>query len=109
MKSRIINLNKTRTYNANNLIPNGIDVLEEISSEDGMFLTQSADVDIRERIVGTGVMLGRGCSSDEWKEITKEEADTIKAEQEKAFEEDEIKDEEEMESNKNLNNEDISI
>lgn len=75
MKSRIVYLNKVRSISAP--IPNGVDILEEISSEEGMFLTQSANVDIKDRVVGSSVMLGKGCSSTEWKEITKEEADII--------------------------------
>lgn len=96
MKSRIINLKKKSTYSIGNLVPNGIDVLEEITAEEGMLLTQSADVDIRKRVIGECVMLGRDCSSDEWKEITPEEVEVIKAEQEKAFEEDRIKSEKEL-------------
>ena len=101
MKSRIINLNKTRAYTIGSSIPNGVDVLEEISSEEGMFLTQSADVDIRERVIGRVVMLGKDCSSSDWKEITEEEAEAIKVEQEKVYEEDRLKFEEEMKSNIN--------
>lgn len=78
MKSRIINLKKTTaTYSKGTLTPNGVDVLEEISAEEGMYLTQSYDVDIMDRVIGKSVMLGKGCSSNEWKEITKEEADAI--------------------------------
>lgn len=85
MKSRIISLKKTRTLSA--LVPNGVDILEEISADEGMLLTQSTDIDIRERVIGKSIMLGKGCSSDDWKEITNEEADTIKAEQKRIYEE----------------------
>lgn len=90
MKSRIIELNKkTRTYSVaktSALVPDGINVLEEITAEDGMFLTQAADVDIIERVVGRQVMLGHGHTSSEWREITEAEKEKIEAEQAKIFE-----------------------
>lgn len=99
MKSRIINLNKTRTLSSGALTPNGVDVLEEISSEKGMFLTQSADVDIRDRIIGIKAILGKGCSSSQWKEITAEEAKAIMEEKERIILEEErlLKEQEEQE------------
>ena len=80
MQSRIINLKKTsqRAISVYGIdIPNGIDILEEIIADENMVLTQSADVSIEDRVLGGKVMLGRGHSSSEWKEITTEEADEI--------------------------------
>lgn len=49
-----------------------------LTAEEGKYLTQSFDVDIEKRVIGTTIALGKNDSVDNWKEITKEEADTIK-------------------------------
>lgn len=46
-----------------------------LTAENGMYLTQSADVDILSREIAATVALGRNDSADNWKEITKAEAD----------------------------------
>lgn len=80
-KIHIIN-QKTRS-----LIPDGVNVLEEIIADEGMKLTQSEDVDITKRIIASAVMLGKDHSSDEWKEITEEKANVILEEQTKLYNE----------------------
>ena len=89
MKTIIHNLNKAQTRSisatpngSSEPTPNGIDVLEELIADEGMKLTQSADTPLQERILATAVMLGKGCSSDEWKEIPQAEADEIRRQQE---------------------------
>ena len=62
--------------------PDGVNILEEIIADEGKKLTQNAYIDIQERIIASAVMLGRGCSKDEWKEIPQEEADEILRQQE---------------------------
>ena len=62
--------------------PDGVSVLEELIAEDGMKLTQADDVEIQERIIASAVMLGKGRTADEWKEITMEEVAEIEALQE---------------------------
>lgn len=52
-----------------------------IKSENGMYLTQAADVPIQERIVAEAIALGRYDAESNYKEITAEEADAIKTEQ----------------------------
>lgn len=47
-----------------------------LEAEEGMYLTQaSEDIDIKERIVGTTVAVGRNDSPDNWKEISAEQAE----------------------------------
>ena len=48
----------------------------------GCLLTQSADIDIKERVFSEEVWLASTDSADNWKDITIEEADQIKKEQE---------------------------
>lgn len=56
-------------------VPNGIDIIEELVADEGFFLTQVEDVPVLDRIICSSVMLGKGRTSDLWKEITIEEAD----------------------------------
>lgn len=49
-----------------------------LKAEEGKYLTQKSDVDIEKRVIGTTIALGKNDSVDNWKEITKEEADSIK-------------------------------
>ena len=51
----------------------------------GCLLTQSADVDIKERIFSEEIWLASTDSADNWKDITIKEADQIKKEQEAAI------------------------
>lgn len=52
-----------------------------LTAEGDNYLTQTADVDLSERIVATKVALGKYSTLDDWKEITKAEGDAIIAEQ----------------------------
>ena len=52
---------------------------------EGCLLTQSADVDVKERIFSEEIWLASTDSADNWKDITIEEADKIKKEQEAAM------------------------
>lgn len=52
---------------------------------EGHLLTQSADVDIKERIFSEEIWLASTDSADNWKDITIEEADQMKKEQEAAM------------------------
>ena len=52
---------------------------------EGCLLTQSADVDVKERIFSDEIWLASTDSADNWKDITIEEADKIKKEQEEAM------------------------
>lgn len=51
---------------------------------DGYFYTQSAEVEIQNRVLSDGpIWLSCNSTDDDWKIISKEEADAIKAEQER--------------------------
>ena len=52
---------------------------------EGCLLTQSADVDVKERIFSDEIWLASTDSADNWKDITIEEADQIKKEQKAAM------------------------
>ncbi len=54
-----------------------------IEAEEGFYLTQTADVELKDRMVASKIALGKFDSPENYKEITKEEGDAIKAEQEK--------------------------
>ena len=61
---------------------------------EGHFYTQSGEVEIQNRIVSNDyIWLGCNSTKDDWKIITQEEADAIKAEQERLANE-ELKNEE---------------
>lgn len=53
-----------------------------IEPSDGYTLTQSKDVELRERIFSKKVFLAVNDSVSNWKEITDEEAENLKREQE---------------------------
>lgn len=59
---------------------------------EGCLLTQSADVNVKERIVSEEIWLASTDSADNWKDITIEEADQIKKEQEAAMAEEQASD-----------------
>ena len=65
---------------------------------EGCLLTQSADVDVKERIFSEEIWLASTDSADNWKDITIEEAGQIKKEQEAAM----------VEEQKQINNEQIT-
>ena len=50
--------------------------------KEGCLLTQSADVDVKERIFSEEIWLASTDSAENWKDITIEEADKIKKAQE---------------------------
>lgn len=55
-----------------------------IEADPGNYLTQADEnIELKDRTVATKIALGKFDSADNYKEITKEEADAIKAEQEK--------------------------
>lgn len=54
-----------------------------IEPETGFYLTQSADVNIENRILSKKIFLAVNDSEDNWKEISDMEAEVIKAEQER--------------------------
>lgn len=82
MKSKIINLKKTRSFSGVEK-PNGIDILEQLFPEEEHYITQSAEVDILDRVFASQLTLGAGCSSDEWRDISLEEMRILKEKQNK--------------------------
>lgn len=58
-----------------------------IEPSEGYTLTQSKDVEVRDRILSKKIFLAVNDSPDNWKEITDAEAEAIKAEQERLAEE----------------------
>ena len=62
-----------------------------IEPSEGYTLTQSKDVEVRERILSKKIFLAVNDSPDNWKEITDAEAEAIKAEQDRLAEEERIK------------------
>lgn len=56
-----------------------------ITAKEGYYITNvSDDIDIKDRLIATSIALGKFDSVDNYKEITKAEADDLKAAQEKA-------------------------
>ena len=62
-----------------------------IEPSEGYTLTQSKDVEVRERILSKKIFLAVNDSPDNYKEITDAEAEAIKAEQDRLAEEERIK------------------
>lgn len=60
-----------------------------IEPSEGYTLTQSADVEVKERILSKKIFLAVNDSPDNWKEITDAEAEELQAEQERLFKEEE--------------------
>lgn len=56
-----------------------------LKPNEGCLLTQSADVDVKERVFSEEIWLASTDSADNWKDITIEEADKIKNKQEAAM------------------------
>lgn len=54
-----------------------------ITADEGKYLTQNFELDINNRVIATTIALGKNDSVDNWKEITKEEGDSIINEQTK--------------------------
>lgn len=57
-----------------------------LKSNEGCFLTQVEDVNIEKRIVATVVALGKYDAPENWREITKEEADEYNKQRQEAIE-----------------------
>lgn len=60
-----------------------------IEAEGDNYLTQVAEVELKDRLVAAKIALGKFDSVDNYKEISKEEGDAIKAEQENLISEEE--------------------
>lgn len=54
-----------------------------ITADEGKYLTQNCELDINNRVIATTIALGKNDSVDNWKEITKEEGNSIINEQTK--------------------------
>ncbi len=48
-----------------------------LTAEEGKYLTQTADVELLDRIIATKVAVSANSSASDWKEITKEEGDAL--------------------------------
>lgn len=55
-----------------------------ITAADGKYITNADDIDIKDRLIATSIALGKFDSVDNYKEITKAEADELKKQQEEA-------------------------
>lgn len=55
--------------------------VQVVQPSDGHVLTQSADIDLKDRIFSEKIFLGVNDSIDNWKEITIKEADDLKQKQ----------------------------
>lgn len=55
--------------------------VQVVQPSDGHILTQSADIDLKDRIFSEKIFLGVNDSIDNWKEITIKEADNLKQKQ----------------------------
>lgn len=58
-----------------------------IKADEGYILTNSSDIDIKQRVFGSIIYLAKTDSADNYKEITIEEANKLKEEQRIAIEE----------------------
>lgn len=58
-----------------------------IKADNGKFLTQSDDVDIKDRVIATSVALGKNDSMLNWREISATEAENYRKEQEASLKE----------------------
>lgn len=56
-----------------------------LKASEGYKLTQSNDIDIKERILASTIALGKYDSQDNWKEVTDEEAEALRKEQDEAI------------------------
>lgn len=55
--------------------------VQVVQPSDGHILTQSADIDLKDRIFSEKVFLGINDKIENWKEITIKEADNLKTQQ----------------------------
>ena len=62
-----------------------------LQPSEGYTLTQSADVEVADRILSKKIFLAVNDSPDNYKEITDQEADDIRSEQERLAEEERVK------------------
>lgn len=68
-----------------------------LTAAQGCYLTQANCADIRTAIITDRVYLAKSDSPDNWREISAEEADSIKAEQERLLKEEEMENEQPQE------------
>lgn len=66
-----------------------------LTAGEGKSLTQSGEIDIMQRIIASRVALGRNDSPENWTEISQEQADEYRRQQDAAREEDRKREEEE--------------
>ena len=57
-----------------------------IEADENCYLTQSNEIDLKDRIVAKKIALGKNDSAENWKEISKEVADEILEKQQKLSE-----------------------
>lgn len=57
-----------------------------LDKKDGYKWTQTADIDIKERIFVSKIYLADSAQESDWKQITDAEAETLKEQQETAYE-----------------------
>lgn len=67
------------------MIQQEVKVIRLIASE-GNYLTQKREMGIKGRIVSSEIFIGRNDSPDNWKEITREEAEQYISQQRSALE-----------------------
>ncbi len=56
-----------------------------IKADNGKFLTQSGDIDIKERVISTTIALGKNDSVLNWREISATEAESYRKEKKAAL------------------------
>lgn len=64
--------------------------VQVLQPSEGMLLTQSADIDLKNRVFSKKVFLSVNDSPDNWKEITTEEAGELKAQKEALIAEEQL-------------------
>lgn len=58
-----------------------------INADENKYLTQVADVELKDRIIAKTIALGKFDSAENYKEISQEEGDQLKADKEKLIKE----------------------
>lgn len=59
-----------------------------LHASEGMYLTQAGDINIKERYFAVAIALGKNDSATNWVEITKEQANGYKKQQQAAYDAD---------------------
>ena len=80
-------------------IKNYANLVVIVADENNSFITQSADIDIKDRIFSKKIYLAINDSKDNWKEITDAEYQILKEQQDKQIKENEDAINEQTESN----------